>query len=61
VIKKAWDAGNLSSDAWVRTLPNAWHATCCEFGYSLCGGVNSREGMRELGESLFKAAVRTAQ
>lgn len=61
VMKKAWDAGNLSSDAWVRTLPNAWLATCCEFGYSLCGGVNSREGMRELGESLFKAAVRVCE
>ena len=60
VMKKAWDSGLLGSDPWVRTLPNAWLATCCEFGYSLCGGVNSREGMRELGANLLKAVVKTA-
>ena len=61
VMKKAWDSGLLSADPWVRTLPNAYLATCCEFGYSLCGGVNSREAMRELGANLFKAVVRTAK
>ena len=61
VMKKNWDAGYLSSDPWVRTLPNAYLATCCEFGYSLCGGVNSVPAMRELGGNMFKAAVRTAR
>jgi len=61
VMKKAWDEGRLSSDPWVRTLPNAYLATCCEFGYSLCGGVNSVPAMRELGGNMFKAAVRTAR
>ncbi|MCQ2388096.1 MAG: hypothetical protein MJ138_00080 [Kiritimatiellae bacterium] len=60
LMKKQWDAGYLSSDAWVRTLTNAWLATCCEFGYSLCGGVNSVPAMRELGGNMFKAAIRTA-
>ena len=60
VMKKNWDAGYLSSDPWVRTLPNAYLATCCEFGYSRCGGVNSVPAMRELGGNMFKAAVRTA-
>ena len=58
VMKAAWDSGLLGSDPWVRTLPNAKLATCCEFGYSLCGGVNSREAMRELGANLLKAAVK---
>ena len=61
VMKKNWDAGFLSSDPWVRTLPNAYLATCCEFGYSLCGGVNSVPAMRELGANMLKAAVRTAR
>lgn len=60
VMKKKWDAGFLSSDPWVRTLPNAYLATCCEFGYSLCGGVNSIPAMRELGANMLKAAIRTA-
>jgi len=60
-MKKAWDKGLLGSDPWVRTLPNAYLATCCEFGYSLCGGVNTFDGMRELGGNLFKALVRTAR
>lgn len=59
VMKAAWDSGLLGSDPWVRTLPNTALATCCEFGYSLCGGVTSREGLRELGSNLFKAIVRT--
>lgn len=58
-MKKTWDSGILSSDEWARRLPNAFLSTCCEFGYSLCGGVNSREAMRELGANLLQAAVRT--
>lgn len=45
----------------MRTLPNAYLATCCEFGYSRCGGVNSVPAMRELGSNMFMAAVRTAR
>ena len=32
---------------------------CCEFGYSLCGGVFTQDGGRELGRGLLKAASRT--
>ena len=44
---------------WVQDRPNCWLSVCCEFGYSLCGGVYSQDGGRELGHSLLKAAVRT--
>ena len=60
-MEKQWAAGYLSSDAWARTLPNCYMATCCEFGYSLCGGVYSFPAARELGHSLMKAVARTAQ
>ena len=46
VIEKQWAAGFMSSDAWARTLPNCHFATCCEFGYSLCGGVYSLPAAR---------------
>ena len=61
VIEKQWAAGFMSSDPWVRTLPNCYLATCCEFGYSLCGGVYSFPAARELGSNMLKALVRTAQ
>ena len=51
----------LRADGVRHEPANAYLATCCEFGYSLCGGVNSREAMRELGANLFKAVVRTAK
>lgn len=61
--KKAHDSnlakGLSTSRCWVQDLSNCWMAICCEFGYSLCGGVYSREAGRELGNSLLKAAVRT--
>lgn len=60
-MKETWDSGVLSSDEWVRRLPNTALSTCCEFGYSLCGGVNSREAMRELGSNMFKAVVRAVR
>ena len=52
--------GLLTSRMWVQDLPNCWVSICCEFGYSLCGGVFTREGGRELGHSLVKAEVRTS-
>jgi hypothetical protein len=51
----------MSSDPWVRTLPKCYLATCCEFGYSLCGGGYSFPAARELGRNMLKALVRTAQ
>lgn len=60
-MKRAWDSGVLSADEWVRTLPNTVLSTCCEFGYSLCGGVNTREAMQELGANMFKAVVRSVK
>ncbi len=60
-MEKQWAAGFMSSDPWVRTLPNCYLATCCEFGYSLCGGVYSFPAARELGRNMLKALVRTAQ
>lgn len=60
-MKETWDSGILSADEWVRRLPNTKLSTCCEFGYSLCGGVNSREAMQELGANMFKAAVRAVK
>jgi hypothetical protein len=46
---------------WVQDRPNCWLSVCCEFGYSLCGGVFSPDGGRELGRSLLKAGVRTVR
>ena len=46
---------------WVATCTNCWLSTCVEFGYSRCGGVNSAEGMRELGANMLKAVARTAR
>ena len=60
-MEKQWAAGFMSSDPWVRTLPNCYLATCCEFGYSLCGGVYSFPAARELGRNMLKALVHTAQ
>ena len=60
-LEKQWANGFMSSDAWARTLPNCYLATCCEFGYSLCGGVYSFPAARELGRNMLKALVRTAQ
>ncbi len=60
VMEKQWVAGFMSSDAWARTLPNCYFATCCEFGYSLCGGIYSQPAARELGHSLLKAAAQAA-
>ena len=60
-LKKARKAGLMNSRHWVESLPNCYLATCCEFGYSLCGGVFSQDGGRELGRNMLKALVRTAQ
>ncbi len=60
VTVEAFKKGYSGSRYWVSTLSNCYLATCAEFGYSLCGGVNSVEGMRELGSNMMKAAIRTA-
>ena len=58
-LEKARKSGLLTSRHWVESLPNCYSSICCEFGYSLCGGVYSRESGRGLGHSLLKAAVHT--
>ena len=60
-MEKDRDAGLLSSRYWVEAQPNCWMSTCCEFGYSLCNGIYSQAGGRELGRSLLKAAARTVK
>ena len=37
---------------------SCWMSVCCEFGYSLCDGVYTPQGARELGANMLKAAVR---
>lgn len=51
--------GRMSFRQWTRVRPECLMSVCCEFGYSLCGGVYSREGARELGANLLKALSRT--
>jgi len=58
-LDKARASGLQNSRGWVDGLPNCWLSICGEFGYSLCGGVFSQDGGRELGHGLLKAAVRT--
>ena len=60
-LEKARKAGRMTSRQWVEAQPNCWMSVCCEFGYSLCGGVYSQDGGRELGHSLLKAAARTVK
>ena len=52
-------AGLATSRQWVEAQPNCWASLCCEFGYSLCNGIYSQDGGRELGRNLLKAEVRT--
>ncbi len=59
-LQKARLKGLMGSRGWAASLPNCYLSTCCEFGYSLCGGVYSVPAARELGHSLLKAAQRTA-
>ncbi len=61
VVEKEGKKGLLSSRHWVETLTNCHMSTCCEFGYSLCGGVYSPAAARELGRNMMKAAVRMAR
>ena len=58
-LAKARKTGLQNSRGWVEGLPNCWFSICCEFGYSLCGGVFTQDGGRELGRGLLKAASRT--
>ena len=58
-LQKARLKGLMGSRGWAASLPNCFLSTCCEFGYSLCGGVYSVPAARELGHSLLKAASRT--
>ena len=53
--------GLSTSRNWVQDLSNCHVSICCEFGYSLCGGVFTGEGGRGLGHSLLKAASRTVR
>ena len=46
---------------WVQDRPNCWLSVCCEFGYSLCGGVFTPDGGRELGRNIIRSAVRKAR
>ena len=56
---KARKPGPQKARTWVDSLPNCWLSVCGEFGYSLCGGVFSQDGGRELGHGLLKSLVRT--
>ena len=58
-LAKARKTGLQNSRGWVEGLSNCWFSICCEFGYSLCGGVFTQDGGRELGRGLLKAASRT--
>ena len=58
-LNKARKSGLQNSRGWVDGLPNCWLSVCGELGYSLCGGVFSQDGGRELGHGLLKSAVRT--
>ena len=49
--------GLSTARLWVQDRPNCWLSVCGEFGYSLCGGVYSQDGGRELGRNLLKAAT----
>ena len=51
---------SLNSRQYVGSLSNCWMSVCCEFGYSLCDGVFTPQGARELGANMLKAAVQTA-
>ena len=53
--------GLMGSRAWASSLPNCHLSTCCEYGYSRCGGVFSFPAARELGHSMLKALARTAK
>lgn len=59
VMERDRKRGRMSFRQWTRVRPECLMSICCEFGYSLCGGVYSREGARELGENLLKALSRT--
>lgn len=59
ITEKAVREGFAGSHHWVSMLENCCLSTCVEFGYSLCGGVNSIAGMRELGMNMMKAVART--
>ena len=50
---------SLNSRQYVGSLSNCWLSVCCEFGYSLCDGVYSPDGGRELGHGLLKAISST--
>ena len=58
-MEKDRAAGLATSRQWIEAQPNCWASLCCEFGYSLCNGIYSQDGGRELGRNLLKAEVRT--
>ena len=59
VVAKDVERGLVDARTWAESVPGCFFATTCEFGYSLCGGVYSRETARELGRNMAKAIVRT--
>ena len=59
--EKAVKKRSLNSRQYVGSRSNCWMSTCCEFGYSLCGGVYTPQGARELGANMLKAIVRTVR
>ena len=58
-LEKARKEGFSTSRQWVASLTNCWVSICCEFGYSLCGGVYTQDGGRELGRNMLKALSTT--
>ena len=46
------------SHDWVLEQPNVLWTTTFEFGYGLCGGLVSREGLRELGRAMMDVLAR---
>ena len=45
--------GEMKSNHWVLTQPNILWLANWEFGYGRCGGVVSREGLRQLGRRMM--------
>ena len=50
--------GEQKSHDWVLEQTNVLWTATFEFGYGLCGGVVSREGLRELGRTMMEVLAR---
>lgn len=53
--------GLVSARDWATTVPGCFLATTIEFGYSLCDGVYTADGAREMGRNILRAVWRTTR